>query len=71
MVKKYGYAGKILNIDLSQRTVADMATIDYAGRFVGGRGIAAKIYWDEVSPKAKPFEPERLHAVVAEYLSYL
>jgi aldehyde:ferredoxin oxidoreductase len=28
-----------------------MPTSDYADLFLGGRGIAAKIYWDEVSPK--------------------
>jgi aldehyde:ferredoxin oxidoreductase len=27
-------------------------------RFVGGRGIAAKIYWDEVPPETKAFDPE-------------
>jgi len=58
MVSKFGYAGKILRVDLSQRTVSDSATMDYADRFVGGRGIAAKIYWDEVPPAGEPFDPE-------------
>jgi aldehyde:ferredoxin oxidoreductase len=58
VVSKFGYAGKILNVDLSQGTLADTATIDYADRFVGGRGVAAKIYWDAVPPRVKPFDPE-------------
>lgn len=58
MVSKFGYAGKILIADLSQGALADTATIDYADRFVGGRGIAAKIYWDEVPPAGEPFDPE-------------
>jgi len=35
-----------------------MSTMDYAQRFLGGRGIAAKIYWDEVPPQVKAFDPE-------------
>ena len=35
-----------------------MPTMDYADRFIGGRGIAAKIYWDEVSPEVSAFDPE-------------
>jgi aldehyde:ferredoxin oxidoreductase len=35
-----------------------MPTMDYADRFLGGRGIAAKLYWDEVPPEVKAFDPE-------------
>jgi len=45
----FGYAGKILRIDLSSVSLTQVSTLDYAS-FLGGRGIAAKIYWDEVSP---------------------
>jgi len=34
-----------------------LPTADYADRFLGGRGIAAKIYWDEVPPEVKAFDP--------------
>jgi aldehyde:ferredoxin oxidoreductase len=27
-----------------------MSSLDYVDRFLGGRGIGAKIHWDEVSP---------------------
>ena len=47
----YGYAGKILRVDLSNGKTADISSLDYADRFLGGRGIAAKIYWDEVPPE--------------------
>lgn len=53
-----GYAGKILRVDLSSGRLTDSPTRDYADRFIGGRGIAAKIYWDEVSPNINPFDPE-------------
>lgn len=58
MAGKYGYAGKILRVDLSSGKTADVPTSDYADRFLGGRGIAAKIYWDEVSPEVKALEPD-------------
>jgi len=35
-----------------------MPTMDYAEGFLGGRGIAAKIYWDEVPPDINAFDPE-------------
>jgi len=58
MAGKYGYAGKILRVDLSSGKTTTVPTRDYADRFLGGRGIAAKIYWDEVSPEVKALEPD-------------
>ncbi|HUT83357.1 MAG TPA: aldehyde ferredoxin oxidoreductase N-terminal domain-containing protein [Thermodesulfobacteriota bacterium] len=58
MAAEFGYAGKILKVDLSSASITFVPTSDYADRFIGGRGIGAKIYWDEVSPKAKAFDPE-------------
>ena len=55
---EFGYAGKILRIDLSTGSVAEVPTAEYAKRFLGGRGIAAKIYWDEVPPGVKALAPE-------------
>jgi len=57
-METYGYAGKILRIDLSSRNTADTPTMDYAEKFIGGRGIAAKIYWDEVPPEVNAFDAE-------------
>ncbi|MBW1900519.1 MAG: hypothetical protein JRJ20_02675 [Deltaproteobacteria bacterium] len=54
----FGYAGKILRVDLSSGIVTNQPTSDYADQFLGGRGIAAKIYWDEVPPEVGPFDPE-------------
>ncbi len=53
-----GYAGKILRVDLSSGKITHMPTMSYADRFLGGRGIAAKIYWDEVSPSVEAFDPQ-------------
>jgi len=58
MAAECGYAGKILRVDLSVASMSDVPTSHYADRFIGGRGVAAKIYWDEVPPQAKAFDPE-------------
>ena len=52
----YGYAGEILKIDLSDGKIEKLPTSDYAARFLGGRGIAAKIFWDMMSPEIGPFD---------------
>lgn len=54
----YGYANSILRVDLSSGRIETVSTHEYTARFLGGRGIAAKIYWDEVSGNAGPFDPE-------------
>jgi aldehyde:ferredoxin oxidoreductase len=54
----FGYAGRILKVDLSRGSTDEIPTADYANRFLGGRGVAAKIYWDEVPPDVGAFDPE-------------
>ena len=54
----FGYAGNILRVDLSSGKVTRVPTIDYATDFLGGRGIGAKIYWDEVPPETNAFDAE-------------
>ncbi|MFC1848330.1 aldehyde ferredoxin oxidoreductase N-terminal domain-containing protein [Chloroflexota bacterium] len=58
MTEGYGYAGNILRIDLSSGKISRTPTAEYADRFLGGRGIAAKIYWDEVPANVSAFDPE-------------
>jgi len=57
-VAEFGYAGEILKVDLSDGNTTKLSTADYADRFLGGRGIAAKLYWDMVPPETKAFDPE-------------
>jgi len=54
----YGWCGKILTIDLSKPRISELETMDYADRFLGGRGIATRIYWEEVGPNVRAFDPE-------------
>ncbi len=58
MTSSCGYAGNILKVDLSTGHVERVPTEKYSPLFLGGRGIAAKIYWDEVPPEISPFDPE-------------
>lgn len=58
MSRTPGYAGKILKVDLSSTNSTTIDTRAYADRFIGGRGIAGKIHWDEVPRQTGPFDPE-------------
>ncbi|MBW1800505.1 MAG: hypothetical protein JRJ85_07215 [Deltaproteobacteria bacterium] len=57
-MSRFGYTGRILKIDLSCKRSEDIPTAVYAERFIGGRGIAARIYWDSVPPRVRAFDPE-------------
>lgn len=57
-MQEIGYAGKILRVDLSSGKMTELPTSDYSEEFLGGRGIAGKLYWDEVPPAANAFDPE-------------
>ena len=57
-MSEYGYAGKILKVDLTSGKVSKLATADYTDRFLGGRGLAAGLYWDNVPSHAKALDPE-------------
>jgi len=54
----FGWAGQILRLDLSNRTASTMPTEPYTQLFIGGRGISAKILYDEVDLEISPFDPE-------------
>ena len=54
----HGYAGRILTVDLSSRTTGELSTPDYAPGFVGGRGIATRLYWDRVPATAGALDPD-------------
>ncbi|NQT71232.1 MAG: hypothetical protein HQ553_00510 [Chloroflexi bacterium] len=56
-MSEFGYAGQILKVDLSEGKITTLPTADYSDRFLGGRGVAAKIYWDEVPPQTKSLSP--------------
>ena len=56
-----GWTGKILRVDLTKGTteVTDYSE-DIAKRFIGGRGLAIKLLWDELPQGADPVGPENM-----------
>lgn len=55
-MKNYGWIGKIGHVDLSSGHVHCSSTHEYAEAFIGGRGIAAKLYWDMVGAAPDAFD---------------
>ncbi len=58
MKKQFGWTGQIARVDLKTRRVDHIATADYAKRFIGGRGLASRLYWETVAPGAEAFAPD-------------
>ncbi len=55
----HGWTGNILRINLSQKTFKkETYSEDFALKWVGGRGFAVKILWDELKPGIDPLGPE-------------
>ena len=54
----YGWVGKILRVDLTTGVVSEVPTANYVPKYIGGRGIGAKIHWDEVLPTVGAFDPQ-------------
>ncbi len=55
----YGYAGKILRIDLThQKTTTESLDLKMAEDYIGGRGLASRLFYEEVNPTIDPLSPE-------------
>jgi aldehyde:ferredoxin oxidoreductase len=53
-----GYAGKLLDVDLTHDTIKDLVLDDAVLRnYVGGRGLATQILWDRLGDKWKTVDP--------------
>jgi aldehyde:ferredoxin oxidoreductase len=55
----YGCIGKIVRVDLtSHRVVDEKLDVDIARKYFGGRGLGAKILFEELKPGIDPLGPE-------------
>jgi len=55
----FGWQGHILYVNLTRnKAVADSYDATFAFNYLGGRGFAAKILWDQVKPGTDPLSPE-------------
>jgi aldehyde:ferredoxin oxidoreductase len=60
-----GWTGNILRINLSHKTYKKEAfTEEFARKWIGGRGFALKILWDELKPGTDPLGPDNKLLVV-------
>jgi aldehyde:ferredoxin oxidoreductase len=52
-----GMIGKMLRINLSTLKTSIFSIDSYIEKYLGGRGIASRLYWEEVAPEVKAFDP--------------
>ncbi|MBI2909294.1 MAG: hypothetical protein HYX92_16740 [Chloroflexi bacterium] len=57
MTPLFGWVGKILRVDLTTGAVSEESTYKYAPKFIGGRAMAARVYWEEVGPEVGAYDP--------------
>ena len=66
----YGYAGKILRLNLTEKTShTTPLPSDWPDKYIGGRGFVARLLYDEVPVNAESFDPENLVVMAAGPLS--
>lgn len=58
MGKTYGWTGSILSVELPSGAFYQTPSSDYCENFIGGRLLASRIYWDEVSKTTRAFDPD-------------
>ncbi|MEA1993685.1 MAG: aldehyde ferredoxin oxidoreductase family protein [Euryarchaeota archaeon] len=57
----YGYTGKVLRVNLTTgKSSEESLNEDDARRFIGGKGLGAKILFDEIDPSVDPLSPENV-----------
>ncbi|MCK4260508.1 MAG: aldehyde ferredoxin oxidoreductase family protein [Halanaerobiales bacterium] len=65
-----GYMGKILWVDLTNRTLKDEIIPDEIyEKFLSGYGLAAKVIFDRQKPGLGPFDPENIFGVMSGLLT--
>jgi aldehyde:ferredoxin oxidoreductase len=65
----YGWANRILRVDLSDMRAWAQETTPYVPGYLGARGIAARICWDECPEAVDPFDPANPLMIMAGALT--
>lgn len=66
----HGYEGKLLSVNLSRQSFETVSLPEEILRkYIGGRGLGAKLYWDLIPPNADPLGPENVFMVLTGPLS--
>ena len=59
MTTSFGWAGRILQVDLTLRKTTDVPTSDFEPeKFIGGQGLNTKIFWEMGCPRVDAFHPD-------------
>jgi aldehyde:ferredoxin oxidoreductase len=59
MEKAFGWAGKILWVDLTKAKISTIPTSDFEPeKYLGGVGLNSRIFWELGAPKAAAFDPD-------------
>ena len=59
MTKSYGWAGTILWVDLTNRRITRVPTLDFEPeKYIGGVGLNSRIFWELGCPKVEAFRPD-------------
>lgn len=70
MANWHGWAGRILNVDLSSGKIeVEPLSRDFAIKHIGGRGFGTRILYDEVGPEVDPLSPGNIIAIGSGPLS--
>jgi len=70
MKGEYGWSGKVLRVNLTDRSIISEPTFEkYGEKYIGGVGMGYKVMWDEVSPDVLPFDPENKMVFAASPLT--
>jgi len=53
-----GYMGKLLRVDLSSRQIqVEPLNRDWAGKYMGGTGLATRYLYEEITASTRPGDP--------------
>jgi aldehyde:ferredoxin oxidoreductase len=69
MSRIYGWAGKILWVNLTTRETHTIDTMEYGPKYLGGRGMAARIAWEFIPRGVQAFDPENLLIIMTGTLT--
>lgn len=64
----YGWAGKILRVDLTDRKTIIQDVRPYSECFIGGEGINVKIIYDQIGRDVSPFDPDNIFCIATGVL---
>ncbi len=54
----YGWTGRLLAVDLSSGKMTSLESDAYSEGYIGGRGMAARLAWEQIPAGIDPFDPE-------------